>query len=72
MIRDRRWWWLLAALPLLVLFLPLHAQDSPPPPPPPPPPREVTETPEPAADDAPDPTEERVSADNNLSYPVDI
>jgi hypothetical protein len=74
MIRDRRWLWLLAALPPLLL-LPLHAQDSAPVDPPPPQ-RETTSpapaAPEAASTDAPDPAEERVSADNNLSFPVDI
>jgi hypothetical protein len=76
MIRDRRWLWLLVALPPL-LYLPLHAQDSAPVTPP----RETPapDTPAPAtapvaeaAGDAPAPGEERVSADNNLSFPVDI
>ena len=85
MMRDRRW--LLAALPLLLLFMPLHAQDgdsappasrdtAPAPTPPPPPASAPPATAPPAAEgtstDAPDPGEERVSADNNLSFPVDI
>ena len=79
MIRERRWLWLCAALLPLLLYLPLHAQDSAPVDPPPPPretappaPAPVPPAAEPASTDAPDPAEERVSADNNLSFPVDI
>ncbi len=79
MIRDRRWLWLLAALPPLLL-LPLHAQDNAQVPPQPQPRETTSPAPAPASapaaeatsTDAPDPTEERVSADNNLSFPVDI
>jgi len=79
MIRNRRWLWLLAALPPLLL-LPLHAQDgsaqAPPrettPPATATPPAPAAPAPEAASPDAPDPAEERVSADNNLSFPVDI
>jgi hypothetical protein len=65
MIRDRRWLWLLLALPPL-LYLPLRAQESAPAADPP---AESTAA-EPAAADGP--PEEVVSADNNLSFPVDI
>jgi hypothetical protein len=65
MIRDRRWLWLLLALPPL-LYLPLRAQE---PAPVEAPAAERAPTEPAVADAAP---EETVSADNNLSFPVDI
>jgi len=62
-------WLAVLALPLsLLCLLPLAAQqsaeksDAP----------AVAPTPEPEAAAEPGPTEERVSADNNLTFPVDI
>jgi hypothetical protein len=61
-----------------MLFVPLRAQEPPsnaatpavPAETPSPPPATKDETPEPTVEI--DPTEERVSADNNLTFPVDI
>ncbi len=67
MILKRRWWWLLvASIPLL--YLPLRAQETPPAVP------AATPAGQPVAEPAvaPAPSEEQVSADNNLSFPVDI
>lgn len=83
---GRRWWVLVAAVPLACL--PLVAQETAPPPaepakPAPPPasesapeaskpadpPADAKVAEQAAAEGAP---EERVSADNNLSFPVDI
>jgi hypothetical protein len=72
MILKRRWWWLLAAL-VPLLYLPLRAQETPPEQKPAtaPAPKSEESVAEPE-EDAPAIGEERVSADNNLSYPVDI
>lgn len=65
--------WLLALAPpaSLLLLLPLSAQEKSPPASPQPPPAQPAPAPEPAKDDEL-PPDERVSADNNLSFPVDI
>jgi len=66
-------WMLALALPAsLLLLLPLRAQEKSPPPSPPP--AQGAET-APAAESPAGgelPPDERVSADNNLSFPVDI
>lgn len=82
-MRRSRLWWLLAAVPLA--YLPLAAQEAPAPAdapvesgsPPAAPPVEEKSPPvnadggqRPAPRD--EPPDERVSADNNLSFPVDI
>jgi hypothetical protein len=69
-----RRWWLLAAL--VPLYLPLRAQETQPAEAPPatepaPAAAEPPATPVEAAPE-PRPPEEQVSADNNLSFPVDI
>lgn len=84
-MRFRKWLWGLAALPLV--GLPLIAQESAPPEPPaaqpaaaPPAPGDEKSAEPAAADDETDaasseaqrPADERMSADNNLSFPVDI
>ena len=76
--RSALWMTALAVLASLLL-LPLRAQDKPaptspptsPPTPTPPPAAEPAPSPEPAKGDEL-PPDERVSADNNLSFPVDI
>jgi hypothetical protein len=76
MMAKRRWWWLLVAL-VPLLYLPLRAQETQPtgpataPATPAPAAAEPAPTPAEAAPE-PKPTEEQVSADNNLSFPVDI
>lgn len=71
-------WMTALALPVsLLLLLPLRAQEKPAAPPAPPAtsqapaPAESESAPEPAKSDEL-PPDERVSADNNLSFPVDI
>jgi hypothetical protein len=71
-------WMMTLAVPASLLLLPLKAQEkSAPPAPPPAPTSEPVPAPAPAP--APEPAkgeelppDERVSADNNLSFPVDI
>jgi len=69
---------LLATAALLSLFwlLPSGAQEAKPAAPPPPkaatPPEPASEAPEEPSAEEPLPADERVSADNNLSFPVDI
>ncbi len=77
---SRRWLFGLGVLPLLCL--PLAAQETTPPEPPPQrqAPAPVAQAPEAPAPDAaeapskdkPEPVDERISADNNITFPVDI
>lgn len=74
-MKAKRWLWALAALPVIVL--PLIAGESRPEPPaasatPAPGNADAAEAPEAASPQQPEPADERISADNSLSYPVDI
>jgi hypothetical protein len=76
-MKWRRAAWLLVALP--VFGLPLIAGESGPEPAAPVPPvgatrdaSSPTDAPEQASQEPPEPDDERISADNSLSYPVDI
>lgn len=84
-MKPKQWLWGLAALP--VICVPLIAQESRPqapaapteapvttPPAATPPAATATnaDTPEPAAQQPVEPEDERLSADNTLSFPVDI
>lgn len=79
---NGRWRTLLTAIALPLLFLPLRAAEAPAPPPsaeqpappatPPASPGEAPPATDPAAAPADDSANERVSVDNNLTFPVDI
>jgi len=77
-MRSRRWLWSFAVLPLV--GVPLIAQESKPPvaadtavaPADKAPAPAAEDAPEPASQQPPEPPDEHLSADNSLSYPVDI
>jgi len=79
-MKSRKWLWAFALLPLVCLPLiaqepkagdsgAQNQQEAPAPQADPPP---AEQQPEPATEQEPVQPEERVSADNNLSFPVDI
>jgi hypothetical protein len=81
-MKRKHWWWGLAVLP--VVCVPLVAQESKPQAPAEPQPtpaaaatapaaaKPAADKPEPAAQQPAEPPDERLSADNTLSFPVDI
>jgi hypothetical protein len=75
-MKWRRWWWALAALPLVV---PLVAQETQPPADKPAPAESTSaesapadDKPEQPSDAPPERADEHISADNSLTFPVDI
>lgn len=70
-MKTKKWLWAFAVLPLVCV--PLVAQEQKTGDPEATPAEPPTEgKPDAASQQQPDPPEERVSADNNLSFPVDI
>jgi len=70
-MKSRRWLWALAALPLVV---PLIAEETRPPADQPPPAGSAPaeDKPEQPSDAPAEPADEHISADNSLTFPVDI